>query len=196
MAFTFDETTVEARIEQLATTSRTAFAAACAERMALAYEKYSNRTGLGDPRLFKELLMRLWTDLGGERMSDAEIDANIERAEELVPPEDSSWVPEYPAADDAAAGLAYSFECRRNESAKEAVWAARRAYEALDDYVITNENIDTAAPGAESEVLSHRLVQAELARQSRDLDELREGRITINQLRDRAKAEATEFLPL
>lgn len=76
------------------------------------------------------------------------------------------------------------------------MWAASRAYEALDDYVITNENIDSAAPGAESEILSHRLVQAELARQSRDLDELREGRITINQLRDRAKAEATEFLPL
>lgn len=196
MAFTFDETRVETRIEQLPTASRAAFAAASAERMALAYEKYSKRTGLGDPGLFKELLMRLWTDLGGEPMSESEIDANIERSMELLPPEDGPWVPEYAAADDAASALAYSFRCRKNGLPKEAFWAARRAYEALDDYVITNENIDTAAPGAESEVSSHRLVQAELARQSRDLDELREGRITINQLRDRAKAEATEFLPL
>lgn len=196
MALTFDKTELEGRIQQLPTINRAAFAAACAERMAPSYEAYSARSGNADFKVYNELLARLWTDLEGQRMSDAEIDANIERAEELVPPEDSSWVPEYPAADDAAAGLAYSFECRRNESAKEAVWAASRAYEAIDDYVITNENVDTAAPGAESEILSHRLVQAELARQSRDLDELREGRITINQLRDRAKAEATEFLPL
>ena len=128
-------------------------------------------------------------------MSDTEIDANIERAMELFTPEDGPWVPEYPAADDAAAALAYSFRCRRNESPKEAVWAAGRAYQALDDYVVTNENIDTGAPGAETEVLNHPLVQAELARQSRDLDELREGKITVGELRDRAKAEATEFLP-
>ena len=63
-----------------------------------------------------------------------------------------------------AARLAYSFECRRNESAKEAMRAAKRAYEALDDYVITNENIDTAALGAESEIAAAFILLAEFSR--------------------------------
>jgi uncharacterized protein YjaG (DUF416 family) len=197
MAFTFDESVLAQRLERLPTTSRVAFAAACAQRMAPSYERYFNRTGTGDPALFKELLSRLWTDLAGQRMSDPEIDRDLGRAESLLPPEDDPWVPEYAAADDAAAALAYSFESRRKGAAKDAVWAARRAYETLDDYVITHENIDTSAPGAELEVLNHPLVQAELARQSRDLDELREGRVTVEQVRDRAKAEASiSFHPI
>ena len=195
MAFTFDETELEGRIEQLPITSRTAFAAACAERMAPSYEAYSQRTGTGDPAVYRELLGHLWIDLAGQRMSDSEIDKNIKRSEELFPLEDDPWVPEYPAADDATAALVYSLQSRRNGSSKEAAWAARRAYEALDDYVITRENLDISSPGAELQILNHPLVQAELARQARDLDELGEGRITVEQLRDRSKAEASFFLP-
>jgi uncharacterized protein YjaG (DUF416 family) len=194
MAFTFDETELQQRLEQLPITSRVAFAAACAERMAPSYEEYSARTGSGDPTVYRELLARLWTDLNGQPMSDPEIDRNIERSGDLFPEEPDPWMPEYPAAEDATAALAYSLESRRNGSSKEAVWAARRAYEALDDYVITREDLDIAAPGAELKVLNHPLVQAELARQNRDLDELRDNRITVDQLRDRAKAEAPAFL--
>ena len=146
MAFAFDEKELEEQIEQLPITSRAAFAAACAERMAPSYQAYSARTGTGDPTIYRELLRRLWTDLAGQPMSATEIDRNIERSEELFPEEPDPWMPEYPAAEDAAAALAYSLACRRNGSSKEAVWAARRAYEALDDYVITRENIDTNAP--------------------------------------------------
>ena len=42
----------------------------------------------------------------------------------------------------------------------------------LDHFVIAKTGIDTSRPGANDEVLSSPLVQAELSRQRRDIDEL------------------------
>jgi hypothetical protein len=91
----------------------------------------------------------------------------------------------------------YAYRCRQNEEAQEAAWAARHAYEAIDNWVINREDIDISERGAEQRVLSHPLVQAELARQRRDLEELLgvrdEGAVAdaLVRLRDRAKAEAS-----
>ena len=65
----------------------------------------------------------------------------------------------------------------RYAAEKPAIWrnppsAAQRAYEALDHFVIAKTGIDTSRPGANDEVLSSPLVQAELSRQRRDIDEL------------------------
>lgn len=129
-------------------------------------------------------------------MSDRELEEQIKSCMELISREDAEpWVSDQEVADDALAALAYALECRRTGLGKEAAWAARRSYETLDTYVINHENIDTNIPGAEAQVLAHPLVQAELARLQRDLDELLHGAITIDRLRERAKAEASEFLP-
>jgi len=191
----FDEIELSRKIEQLPAQVRAAFAAACTERMLPAYARFSAKTNRGDPRILEQILTRLWKDLAGEPMSDGDLEAQIETCMELIPREDDGpWVIEQAAAEDATAALAYALRCRRSGLAKEAAWAARRAYEALDDYAINHANIDTNIAGAEAQVLAHPLVQAELARQERDLDELRRGAVAINQLRERSKAEAVAFL--
>jgi uncharacterized protein YjaG (DUF416 family) len=197
MAFRgFNEMELAERIEELPRPVRAAFAAACAERMLPAYHRFSARSNRGDPRILEQILTRLWTDLSGEPMSEAETEAQIDACMELIPREDDGpWVAEQAAAEDAVAALAYALRCRRSGLAKEAAWAARCAYEALDDYVINHENVDTNISGAEAKVLAHPLVQAELTRQQRDLEELHRGAITIDRLRERSKAEAVEFLP-
>lgn len=94
--------------------------------------------------------------------------------------------------------VAYALRARLSGDAQEVAWSARVAYEALDHFVINRENVDTNIPGEEQRVLSHPLVQAEFARQRRDLDELlctppHQVKLTINRVRDRARVEAAEF---
>jgi len=108
---------------------------------------------------------------------------------------DGPWSEYQTTAQDAASALAYALRCRRNGEADESAWAARRAYETIDNYVINHEGIDTNEPGTEMLVLSHPLIQAELTRQNRDVEELRRGAIRIECLEERSKAESAVFLP-
>lgn len=201
----FEEAQLSKTIEQLPGQLRPAFAAACAERLLPSYSKFSKRTGRGDPNKLSTPLGRLWDDLSGSLMSDAEIDSEIETCMALVPREDQGpWVMEQAAAEDAASALAYALRCRKNGLAEEAAWAARRAYEAVTYFC---ENIadsgsrrvrmlDYSQRRSEyARHLANPLVQAELARQQRDLDELLKGAVTVGQLRKRSQEEAAQFLP-
>jgi len=143
------------------------------------------------------MLTQLWDDLAGNRLDDGELRSKIDACMALIPQEDDApWLMEQAAAEDAGAAVAYALRCRQSGQAKEATWAARRTYEALDHYVINRENIDTTKPGAEERVLGHPLVQRELARQRRDLDEIlcvgdTEVQEVAARLRDRAVTEGT-----
>lgn len=192
----FEEIKLAQKLGQLANGARVAFAAACAQRLSASYAKFSTQTGRGDEVALNGILTRLWNDLNGSQMSDEDLDAMIAACMELVPKEDDGpWSMEQAAAEDAASALVYALRCRRSGQAKEAAWAARRAYEATDHYVINTENIDTETPGAEARILSHPLVQAELRRQQRDLDELQDETVTVDGLRERSVAEAATLLP-
>jgi len=106
-------------------------------------------------------------------MTEGEVHAKIRACEDLHPrEEDRPWVPEKDYAEDAVAAAAYALRCRENGSSQEAAWASRRAYEALDSYVIERNDPDLQTDQGETQVLTDPLVQAELARQHRDLDEL------------------------
>ena len=178
---------------------RTAFAAATAVRLMPAYAGFSRKTGRGDPAKLAAIIERLWRDLEGDKMSADQVRENIDLCTTLTPQEDEGpWVLEQAAAEDASAALAYALRCRQSGDSQEAAWAARRAYEAIDHFVIAQEGIDTNRPGAEERVISHPLVQAELARQRRDLEELlsvSEAATAdlLTRLKHRASTEAESF---
>jgi len=146
--------------------------------------------------MLSAILERLWLDVQGDRMDTRQVQENVDLLMDLIPQEDAgSWVPEQAWAEDAAAAVAYALRCRQNGQAQEAAWAARRAYEALDHFVIAKEGIDTNKAGAAQLVLAHPLVQAELLRQQRDLRELlaenQEDLLQVAQrMRQRAKVES------
>lgn len=175
---------------------RVVYAATCAERLFPAYERYLKQSGKKYEANLKDLKERLWLDLNGTTMSDSEIDDAIEKCMTVIQDiNDSEWIPGSEAADAAATSLCYAFRCRKTGDPQEAAWAVRRLYDALDNFIINQENIDTNQPGGESKVLAHPLMQAELARQRRDLNELLEFQgEDISQLaiplHERAKAEA------
>ncbi len=135
-------------------------------------------------------------DLNGNPIPGKEIEAKIDACMQLIPQEDlRQWENGQTYAENAATSVVYALRCRQTGKSEEALWAARRAYETLDTFVINTEDIDTNIPGVEARMLSHPLIQAELGRQQRDLDELQRGEVTVQGLQKRAKAEATDFLP-
>lgn len=193
----FNELELVRKLELIPSRLRAAFASACAERQLVAYAKRMAQMGKSDPDVLGAILARLWNDLAGESMSDGEIQQRIDCCMKLVPHEDDvTWAAEHQAvAEDATSAVAYALRCRRNGQAQEAAWAARTAYEALDYVVISRGKINTNLAGAEDRVLSNSLVQAELVRQERDLDELHHGLVSVEELRERSKAEAKAFIP-
>jgi uncharacterized protein YjaG (DUF416 family) len=192
----FDKTQLLAKIAQLSEQDRTAFAAAIAERMLGAYAKYSNRTGRGSPSQLREILESVWANLAGIPMSEQGIATMIDRATGLLPGEDHRpWVLEQGAAEDAVSAVIYSLRSRMSGLPEEAMWAATVACDAVDDFVINRDDIDMNSPGSEARVVADPLMQAELGRQQRDLDELLRGTATLQGLQERSKSEAAQFIP-
>jgi len=166
----YNEEQLARELARLAAPLRAAFAAACAERLKPAYDEFSKQTARVNPVQLSSILGRLWEDLDGNEMSSPQLQESIESAMELIPQgDDGPWVLTQ-AAEDAAAALAYALRCRQTGEAQEAAWAARRAYEAVDHFVIDREKIDVNEAGSERAVLLHPIVQVELSRQRRDLD--------------------------
>lgn len=192
----FDEKELSRQIERLSKEHRIAFAAACAQRLIPSYERFSKKTGKGNYPLLVNTIEDLWKDLTNGQAVEKDIDERISTCMGLIPGEDDEpWISEQACAEDAASALAYALRCLRTGEPQEAAWAARRAYECLDHYVINSEKIDTNVSGAEVRVLSHPLIQTELSRQQRDLNQLVNRSVTVEQLKARAQFESSSFLP-
>lgn len=196
--FRFDQAELTSKLEQLPPTLRVIFAASCAERSLPAYITSSGLTGRGDPDMITRILMRLWKDVAGEQMTESEVEANINSCMTLIPQDyHEPWYVEQACAEDAGTAVIYALTCRQNGSSQEAMWSAQCSSEAVGYFATNREQIDLR-PGAASRVFSHPLIQAELARQFRDIDELlrvtsEDVRQVAARFRDRAKAESKIF---
>jgi uncharacterized protein YjaG (DUF416 family) len=189
----FDEAVLLRDLARVGKKSLVAFAASCSERLLPAYDDFCKRAGRGSPGTLARILEGVWQHLLGNSMSGAQIREMLNRSMELIPGENNEpWVDEQAYADDAASATAYTLRALDSGEPQEAAWAARRAYEAADHYVIHRLRIEE-----ESDVLAHAIVQAELSRQRRDLEELLgvrpESAELIAGLRARAKADAPLF---
>ena len=195
----YDESLLRAGLARLPRKHRAAFAAACAERLFPAYVRFAHEARRGDPEALRTALNLLWDDLAGNPVSELTLRASAEKCLALVPREDEEpWVESQPSADDAAAALVYAIQSMVTDGTQEAAWSARRAYDALDRVVMDGEPGIVVTELVAQRVLEHPLVQAELLRQRRDLDDLlglgdRDVRELAAQLRDRSKEEAGVF---
>lgn len=189
----YDEDMMMVRLRGMNARSRTAFAAACAERLLPAYRIFAVRKEHGASAVLEEALAMLWKTLSGTALEGIEYAAEAEKCEALVPGEDEEQETAY--AQNAVAAVAYALRTFVTGDAQEAIWAARQGYEAADLRVVRQGGLDLNAPGSEDLILSHPIVQAELTRQERDLQELAEASNDdlprlISELRERAKRES------
>lgn len=195
----FNRTDLIKKLDRLPMSRRLIFAATCAERLLPTYFTAWDLTGKGDPEMLVRSLVRLWDDIAGEPMTESEVQANISSCTNLIPYDyHEPWFVEQATAEDASVALVYALTCRQSGDSQDAMWSAERAYNALDHFVINRDNVNLNALGAERRILADPLLQAELARQHRDIDELL-GAASENvkqvaaKFRERAKAEAKIF---
>lgn len=189
----YDEQEIIRKLNQLDPKCRVAFAAACAERQIPSYVVFSKQTGRGNPDVLIDILERVWSDLPDGNMPQDALQRELSRCMALLPQEEEGpWINEQAYAEDAVSAVAYALRARSTGDSQEAAYAARVAYEAVDHHVINRLGIES-----DDHVLAHPVVQAELARQHRDLDELQRANIDRSELfarlRERASVEAAVF---
>lgn len=193
MILQFDEREIQQRLGSLDLSLRLAFALACAERLHPTYVRYCSVTGWGDMPGMRDLLDRLWREVSEKEMSDSEQKQVLQECMSLFPGEQEPTRPESGPTEDAVGALAYAIRCLGTSDPQEAVWAARRGYEAVDGFVVARNRINISEPDSEHLILSDALIQRELSRQARDLAEI-EGTKKIDagwvdSLRRRAQSE-------
>lgn len=188
----YDETALRDELARMSNKSRVAFAVACAERMFPVYEEFCKKSGKGELLVLSGILERIWQHVFGEEMDAALVAEALRQSMLLIPSEeDEGWMDERECAEDEVSAICYTLRAIEKHDPKEAVWAARRVYEAVDAYVEGKLGIED-----ESMVLAHPLVQREFARQRRDVAELlavQDDLTLLMRLRDRAKSEAFCF---
>jgi hypothetical protein len=170
----YDEDERIRRLDRLPAKLRVAFALACAERLMGGFRTYSGGRSSRDEEVLAQIMNQLWQDTQGNgRLSSAELAQMLDTCMALMPGEgDSAPHLGDAIAEDCVAAIAYAIRCRQNGQSQQAAWAACRAYEALDQYVIRKDSLNVYSPGGESQVLADPRVQAELRRQQTDIDEL------------------------
>lgn len=162
---TYDETELAMRLSALSAPARTAFAGACSCRIATAAASRG-----ADMHLVFHAIDQIRDFAAGRPICkpdelEAELIASI-HGEDEAPGFDASII------EDALAAAAYGLRCTANGDPMNAVWAARRAYEAVDRYAGLRQNETAFTDEVEAAILSHPLVQSELQRQRRDVDDL------------------------
>jgi uncharacterized protein YjaG (DUF416 family) len=184
---TYDESSIVRRLSQLDRTRKTAFAAACAQRLSPLYLRYAEAVPGVDSATIRSVVGLVW-----EVLSGAQVDLRPQQhvAEGQVPPEDDNWVLETGYAQNAAACAAYAVRAWLTDDAQEAAWAARQAYE-VSDHAAQQllADLDLNAPEAESRLAGHELVQAALDSIERDLRVVEDPELDLDTLAARATNE-------
>lgn len=195
----FSKTQLTRKLDRLPPELRVTFAAACAERLFSAYVEFLGLARQGEAETIARSLARLWEDVAGEPMTGDEVQANINACVALISRDDDMNLDAKAAyAEDAISSVVYALTCRQNGDSQEATWSAQCACASVDYFTTSREKFVPNPVSDPSRVFAHPLMQAELARQRRDVDELlrvadEDVRQVAARFRDRAKAESKVF---
>jgi Protein of unknown function (DUF416) len=190
----FSEGELIRRLIEVGRFEKTAFAAACAERLLPLFERYALKTGR-DSLPLSQALAEVWrATAGGSEDYDLALQGQV--AERLMPDEeDPAWVWESGYAQNAAASVAYAVRTWLTDDPQEAAWAARQVYEAADyaaQQPMTERDLN--APGTVQRLLENPIVQAAIEGIEADLALVeREGHIAVGALRERASREGSSW---
>lgn len=126
----YDEHALLVRLEPLDRWAKTAFAAACAQRLFPLYERYVRSAGrLASAQILADILSTAWDIAAGRVVNLQPLQAE---AESMVPAEDGNWVLESGYGQNAAAAVAYAIRTWLSDDPQEAAWAARQIYDVAD----------------------------------------------------------------
>jgi len=193
-------------LDELPANAKVILAATCVQRHSEVYRAFARCSNLRRSADFGRILDSIWRDASSEQLSREQLAQMQERALKLVPGQARTGV--YDAnAEMAALSLAYCVGTRISGKTSDLLYAARQAFVSIWTFLVNpigrTPQIDMTSPGAVAQFESHQLVQAEHARQERDLsdvrrmlDERRAAEKIVNYLEERSKAEERSLLPI
>lgn len=188
----YDEMLLILRLEPLDRSAKTAFAAACAQRLVPLSHRYSQQMGDSSREQRLDVIVSaVWQAASGRDIDASRLKAE---AEAMVPDEDDEgWTAGRTYAGNAAAAAAYAVRTWLSNDSQEAAWAARQVFEAADlAYFQANPGSGLTAPAEEMASLESSVVQSVISAVQRDLEAV-ENALPWPQLRQRAALEGRNW---
>ncbi|MDQ0077888.1 DUF416 family protein [Arthrobacter oryzae] len=169
MMLVYDENALLARLEPLDRWAKTAFAAACAQRLFPHYERYARSADtLAHAQILADILSTAWDVASGRVVIVQPLQSE---AESMVPSEDGDNALESGYAENAAVAVAYAIRTWLSDDPQEAVWAARQVFDVADyAFWLANPNADVNDRSSNNAVMKSDIVQEALSAIDRYLD--------------------------
>ena len=178
---------------------RTAFAAACAQRLMPGYIRSASRNLNANPQQAVKILDELWNDIRGGSADGNKLNRDVESCAALLPGDDVSYFEGIEYAENAILSLIFAIESELKGAAERAAQAAGEVHDSL--FIFVQGLVGDVESRADmARIDSHPLMQAELRRQAADLADLESAAKNpgseppiIARIRRRAEADS-EFL--
>lgn len=169
--YNFDEKNLVVQLAATTQIAKTGFALSVATRLLPMYVEYTKMAKIELNSLPSSCVGTLWDIAISARIHQMdEVETASNTLLNLMPGDNDPWNEYHPLAEDAIAAIVYALRSYLTNDPQEAAWAARRSYEAADQFAIRQLDIDFQDKGVEHTLLSHPIVQQELMRQNRDLE--------------------------
>jgi uncharacterized protein len=160
-------------LDRLPPAHRTAFAAACAERLLPNYAAFAAETGWGDTRRLRAALDAVWRHLGDPGgVAASELRAHYAAVDEAIPDTEDFDTPLVSFALDAGVAVLSATAACYDPDPAHAASASEAATDTLDMFIQESLDLDASGPELEAVIAAHPLMQRERARQAEDLQTL------------------------
>ncbi|HBK56301.1 MAG TPA: hypothetical protein DDZ76_08485 [Xanthomonadales bacterium] len=169
----FDPGQLRKKLHALPDWKRVTFMAACCERMLPNYVSFSSETYFGDAQTLKQALSEVWRWIETNHLPD-DIDSLVRECDRQAPDTADFSSIYTSAALDAANSIAMTLEAMSDATEDRAIEVASIARDTVDLFVQQWSDLDPNSPGLEKLIIEAPLMQVELRRQRRCLEQLKE----------------------
>lgn len=166
-AFNFEK--LKSRLKKMTDKKQLTFGILCCERLLPNYSAFVTDTGWGDNELIRGVLDFVWSYLDDEKVNPKTIRTLIDQCESAIPDSEDFDSLLTSFAQDACFAICNLLDYLMISNTEKIVLTASYAIDSVDLYVQELEGILPADPDLEQKILSHELMQRELAQQDKDL---------------------------
>ena len=165
----FSANSLREKLIKLDANQQLAFGAICCERLLPNYKAFQQDVGWGDFLPVRKALDFLWTVLKGGSTTPEEIKSITAYCEAVVPDSEDFESPYVSLAQDGCFAVCSLLDYLLENDVDRVVQAATYATDSVDFYVQEIESMAPNDPELEQKILSHNLMQRELAQQEENL---------------------------
>lgn len=187
----FSETDLEERLSALSIPRMLVFGASCSERLLPCYRKFNEETGWGNGAQLRDGLDLVWRRaLEAGEPSDEEVSRALVACEAVGPDSEDFTSLYTSSAQDAVFAVCALLDHLLEGEQGKIVLAARYPTDSIDLLVQELEGMTPGSSDLEASILASPMMQQELRRQRRDLEELTSQDEAAASIRERAMRES------